>query len=790
MKHVLTLLAVLMMSVMSAQAQTAADLNEGLRVTKSATTGVFTLSWWGQAGRSYFIQQSFDLMSWQYVPVVMSGAAVVTGMNFSCSDSRQFWRLRYTDDSTYGLSAADADFDYDGLSNQAELSLGLDPFNVDTDGDELNDGWEVANNLDAKSAAGVNGAQGDPDSDGLVNMDEWYYGADPHDADSDNDTLSDYEEVYVYFTYPNLADSDSDGLSDAAEVLIYFTAPLNWDTDGDSLSDGAEVNTHLSNPLSKDSDNDGLNDDAEINTHQTNPNAADSDNDGITDKSEIKQGTNANNASSRPAFESVEVVGNGTAGVRKTKQLTITLPEGERSYMVVIAATSDEYPQYTGYQSEFDDLVDWKITPAGGTVIQGEKHVNELHGEWQQSATNGTSYLGLNPVAIVKIETIQGKASGTTSVQIELGAKNVSDALLPSTLAAVVLPVEIVNKDKAAVSELKVGKMADSGVLSNTGTLTIDSDSDRFFIRIPGAASLGTSTVKLETVENPDTTNYNDNATEIELTPQGGDLISKSLLLVSDDVDDNFPVDGIADDAKNDRTHKIQLDGKVKISAIKIGTTAEQVMDMKVPVKVKKTVKVKLVNCVHGLFINDPCWSAGEVATAKKAMKERYAQAGIKLEITDVAGPDIGVSGWVDNYPQLIGGTINIPQEAKNIFAAVPASSADEAVIYLVRRLGASGSGSSGASTPLKYLSASDKASGYGNKALVSSVAAGYAQIFTAAHELLHILLDAEHADYPTEHADAQMLWHAPTTPNTSIDATKRIPSNQMQKVLLSPLAK
>ena len=445
MKHALTLLAVLfLICVAPASAQTAADLNEGLRVTKSATTGVFTLSWWGQAGRTYFIQQSFDLMTWQYVPVVMSGAAGISGMNFSCSDSRQFWRLRYTDDPTYGQSAADADFDYDGLSNQAELDAGLDPFNADTDGDALPDGWEVANNFNAKSAVGMNGAQGDPDGDGLTNVEEYNYATNPRAADTDADTLSDYAEVYVYFTNPILADSDSDGLSDAAEVLIYFTSPLKWDTDGDSLSDWAEVNTHLTNPLSKDSDNDGLNDDAEINTYQTNPNAADSDNDGITDKSEIKQGTNANSASSRPAFESVEVEGDGAAGVRKTKQLTITLPQGERSYMVVIAAYSEEYPQYTGYQSEFDDVVDWKITPAGGTVIEGSKHVNELHGKWQQSAADGTTYLGLSPVAIVKIETIQGKASGTTSVQIELGAKNVSDALLPSTLAAAVVPVDVI----------------------------------------------------------------------------------------------------------------------------------------------------------------------------------------------------------------------------------------------------------------------------------------------------------------------------------------------------------
>ncbi len=152
MKQALALLAVGLMSVMSAQAQTATDLNEGQCVTKSATTGVFMLSWWGQAGRTYFIQQSSDLMTWQYVPVVMSGAAAVTGMNFSCSDSRQFWRLRYTDAPTGG-NAQTADFDLDGRTNQQELDAGTDVFSADTDGDGFDDGTEALAGTDAKSAA-------------------------------------------------------------------------------------------------------------------------------------------------------------------------------------------------------------------------------------------------------------------------------------------------------------------------------------------------------------------------------------------------------------------------------------------------------------------------------------------------------------------------------------------------------------------------------------------------------------------------------------------------------------
>jgi hypothetical protein len=138
----LALMLVLVSWMTPVQAQTAADYNEGLQATAGTQAGDFTLSWWGKAGRTYFIQQSFDLMTWQYVPVVVSGAADVCGMNFTCSDFRQFWRLRYTDQAYTG-SVEDADFDGDGLTNLEEATLGTDPFNPDSDGDGVNDADEV-----------------------------------------------------------------------------------------------------------------------------------------------------------------------------------------------------------------------------------------------------------------------------------------------------------------------------------------------------------------------------------------------------------------------------------------------------------------------------------------------------------------------------------------------------------------------------------------------------------------------------------------------------------------------
>ena len=93
-----------------------------------------------------------------------------------------------------------------------------------------------------------NGPEGDPDKDGLTNIDEFENGTDPQDADTDDDDLNDNVEtntgVYVSpsdtGTNPKLADTDVDGLLDGAEVET-GTNPLLEDTDGDKFSDFIEV---------------------------------------------------------------------------------------------------------------------------------------------------------------------------------------------------------------------------------------------------------------------------------------------------------------------------------------------------------------------------------------------------------------------------------------------------------------------------------------------------------------------------------------------------------------------
>ena len=102
----------------------------------------------------------------------------------------------------------------------------------------------VASPLAALLIAPVDAAKpatpGDPDGDGLTNTQEAFWGGDPKDADTDNDGLSDGDEVRLYFTMPNNPDSDGDGLLDSFEVEI-GTLPYDADTDDDGYQDGVDA---------------------------------------------------------------------------------------------------------------------------------------------------------------------------------------------------------------------------------------------------------------------------------------------------------------------------------------------------------------------------------------------------------------------------------------------------------------------------------------------------------------------------------------------------------------------
>lgn len=148
----------------------------------------------------------------------------------------------------------------------------------------------------------------DSDGDGISDEEELKLGLDPHNADTDGDGLKDSDEINRYNTDPLKADTDGDGLSDGEEVLTYKTNPLNKDTDGDGISDYDEVKTYRTNPNSADSDGDGLSDYDEIFVHKTDPNNPDTDGDGFTDAQEIEMGFNPNDNKSPVYIASLNTV--------------------------------------------------------------------------------------------------------------------------------------------------------------------------------------------------------------------------------------------------------------------------------------------------------------------------------------------------------------------------------------------------------------------------------------------------------------------------------------------------
>ena len=101
------------------------------------------------------------------------------------------------------------------LANQptAHISESVDTTKYDSDDDGLPDCWELEHfgNLDQ-------GADDDPDEDGLINIEEYDKKTNPNNPDTDEDGLLDGEEVHKYGTSPVDSDTDGDGISDKDEI--------------------------------------------------------------------------------------------------------------------------------------------------------------------------------------------------------------------------------------------------------------------------------------------------------------------------------------------------------------------------------------------------------------------------------------------------------------------------------------------------------------------------------------------------------------------------------------------
>ncbi len=213
-------------------------------------------------------------------------------------------------DPTSGNGADDAlDTDRDGLTDIAELAIGTDFRNPDTDGDGILDGEETVPGRDGYV---TNPLDRDTDDDGISDGDETgagpvHVGTDPTNRDTDGDGLQDGTEIG---RTTGLSDPDGSGPVLGTNTAIFIpdaapastTDPLDPDTDDGGVLDGAEdinrngrvdageINPAIGNGADDvDRDGDGLPDAIEA-LLGTDPDNPDTDGDGIADGEEVVPG--------------------------------------------------------------------------------------------------------------------------------------------------------------------------------------------------------------------------------------------------------------------------------------------------------------------------------------------------------------------------------------------------------------------------------------------------------------------------------------------------------------------
>ena len=315
------------------------------------------------------------------------------------------------------------DRDGDGLKNGQETTLGTDPWNPDSDGDGMLDGYEHWHQFSPLIIeVGSKGPTGDFDGDGVKNLAEqnlgrtaklrseaflinptnpgpdgfvarwfgvttyWYtieystnliqwtrypWGFMGENAELSVDVAAWYgaplpSRLFVRLNWGPAAteDIDGDGLA-AADEFAFGSDPTRADTDGDGLDDGVE-RTLGTDPNDTDTDDDGIPDQQET-TGGTDPTRHDTDGDGSSDGAEVGAGKNPNsNTSFPPQWRYVEKT--LSAGYGEVVTYSFEDPTGSTEVYSRVVTERGWDPPATNV-SEFETEVSWADL---GDQLEGE----------------------------------------------------------------------------------------------------------------------------------------------------------------------------------------------------------------------------------------------------------------------------------------------------------------------------------------------------------------------------------------------------------------------------------
>jgi len=153
---------------------------------------------------------------------------------------------------TYFLVAAIITLSLSACDSNNSSQRNVDPIDetTDSDRDGLSDldeaaGWRVtiyqSNGDTLQLDVNSDPNKPDTDNDGVLDSYEKSSLINPRSTDTDDDELSDRQELYDIYSNPYVQDTDGDGLMDGLEFNFHLTSPVDDDTDGDQIDDSEEI---------------------------------------------------------------------------------------------------------------------------------------------------------------------------------------------------------------------------------------------------------------------------------------------------------------------------------------------------------------------------------------------------------------------------------------------------------------------------------------------------------------------------------------------------------------------